>query len=505
MKLGIRIWILIILLLASVLAIAPWQALQSGVTIESIGRNSTAFEAGLRSGMVIESINNQNVRDVEDYTGIMKNIDYSGDSIRMNFITDQGEFIFLADEDLDITVKNIPPTALMTGLDLSGGSRALVEPKDVDLTHEEMEELISVTEERFNVYGLADVSIRSVEDLEGNLFMMVEIAGATPDDLENLVSEQGVFEAKIGNQTVFEGAEDITSVCRDDATCARIQRPEQTQEGYFSRFEFSIHLSQDAARRHAEITDELEVNVSEDGRYLDKKLDLYLDGEKVSSLAISADLKGRETTQISISGSGTGTTEEDAYEDAEERMNHLQTVLITGSLPYELEIAMLDTISPVLGRQFINYLLVAGIASLIAVALIVFVRYRDFKPSLALLFTSTSETVIILGIAALIGWRLDLASIAGILAVIGTGVDQQIIIIDESKSGDSTGIMEKIKRALAIIIGAYLTSLAALIPIYWAGAGLLRGFAVTTIIGITAGVLITRPAFGDLLKMLEKK
>jgi preprotein translocase subunit SecD len=37
----------------------------------------------------------------------------------------------------------------------------------------------------------------------------------------------------------------------------------------------------------------------------------------------------------------------------------------------------------------------------------------------------------------------------------------------------------------------------------WAGAGLLKGFAITTIIGISVGVFITRPAFGDMIKMMS--
>jgi len=36
------------------------------------------------------------------------------------------------------------------------------------------------------------------------------------------------------------------------------------------------------------------------------------------------------------------------------------------------------------------------------------------------------------------------------------------------------------------------------------GAVLLNGFAVTTLIGITTGVLITRPAFADIARQLEE-
>ena len=37
----------------------------------------------------------------------------------------------------------------------------------------------------------------------------------------------------------------------------------------------------------------------------------------------------------------------------------------------------------------------------------------------------------------------------------------------------------------------------------WAGAGLFKGFAFTTILGVTAAVLITRPAFADIIKRIE--
>jgi preprotein translocase subunit SecD len=142
--------------------------------------------------------------------------------------------------------------------------------------------------------------------------------------------------------------------------------------------------------------------------------------------------------------------------------------------------------------------------AIVLVSIIVFVRYRNFKASLALLFTAFSELFIILGIAALIRWNLDLPSIAGILATIGTGVDQQIVILDEAGKGGQISMREKMKRALFVIGTAYATSVVSLVPLYWAGAGLFKGFAFTTIIGITAGVLITRPAFADIIKSLEE-
>jgi len=120
--------------------------------------------------------------------------------------------------------------------------------------------------------------------------------------------------------------------------------------------------------------------------------------------------------------------------------------------------------------------------------------------------TIISEVLLTLGIAALIKWNLDLASIAGIIAAIGTGVNDQIVMIDEAEHGrKDMGFKEKIKRAFTIIFGAYATVIASLVPLWWAGAGLLRGFAVTTLLGITVGVLITRPAFSEILKIISKE
>ncbi len=506
-KLTWKIWLLIIVLGLSFLSIfgLPPTFFQKGVLITSIESNSTAFEQGLRQGQIIIGIDGQEINNLEDFTKIIQGKFDSNESVKTVFKTKDSEIILFSKQAPNITVLEIPKTNIKMGLDLVGGSRALVQAQDKKLSSNEINDLIDVISNRLNVYGIADMKIRSVSDLTGNHFMLIEIAGATPKDLQELISKQGKFEAKIGNETVFIGGErDITSVCRNDATCAGIKSCQKSETGYFCNFGFVIYLSEDAAKKHAEITENLEVNTTPQGNYLSEKLDLYLDDNLVDSLLISEGLKGRVTTQIEISGSGAGETEEEAYDSADISMHKLQTILITGSLPYKLEIVKLDTISPVLGKEFIKSIFLAGFVALFAVSIIIFFRYKKFKSSIALLITSISEVVIILGIASFIEWNLDLPSIAGILATIGTGIDQQIIILDEARQGTFLSIKQRLRRAFVIILGAYFTAVVALLPLMWAGAGLLKGFAITTIIGITAGVLITRPAFVDMVKRIEE-
>lgn len=508
-KLTFKIWLWIIIVVLSLFSIF-WSAngftiFQKGVLVTSVNTNSTAYEQGLRQGQIITAIDGQTITNMEDFSEYILDKFLSNNSVKLTITTKSSNIVLYTNEAPDITVSDIPKTSLQTGLDISGGSRALVKAKDIDLTTEELNDLVSITTNRLNVYGLSDVKVSPVSDLSGNRYMLIEIAGATPSALEETLESQGKFEGKIGNQTVFEGGEkDVSSVCRNDATCAGITGCYQgSSGGYYCNFQFTVYLSEDAAKRQANITSTLDVNASNPG-YLSQPLDLYLDNNFVESLQISEGLKGQVTTQIAISGSGTGTTEDEASTAAEEQMKKLQTILITGSLPYQLEIVKLDTISPLLGKGFTKYIIFAGIAALLAASLVVFIRYRKIKPSLAVISISLSEIIIILGIASLIEWNLDLASIAGILATIGTGFDDQIVLLDESNDKSVSSLKQRIKRAFAIIMGAYFTALVSLLPLMWAGAGLLKGFAITTIIGISVGVFITRPAFSDIIKRIEE-
>jgi preprotein translocase subunit SecD len=505
-KLTWKMWLLLIILILSIMSVfgLPPVFLEKGVLVTSVEQNSTAFNQGFRQGQVIKSIDGNSVESLSDFTQLLQGKFISNQSQKVVFTMKNSEVIYFSSSVPDITVSEIPTTNIKLGLDMAGGSRALVKAEGRDLSRADVQDLVSITENRLNEFGITDLKVLPISDLEGNNFMLVELAGNN-QDLRSLLEQQGKFEAKIGEEVVFIGGErDIASVCRGDPSCARIEPPVQAQGGYISQFSFEITLSADAARRHADITAEIGTNSSNPG-YLEKPLDLYLDDNLVDSLLISEGLKGRVTTLISISGSGSGETAQDAIEDAEEEMHHLQTVLITGSLPYKLEIVKLDTISPVLGDEFTRTILTAGLVALLAASLIVFVRYRSVKSSLALILISFCEVVIILGVASRIEWNLDLPSIAGILAAIGTGFDDQIIILDEARREKFISIKQRLKRAFAIIFGAYFTAAVSLLPLLWAGAGLLKGFAFTTLIGISIGVFITRPAFADVVKRIEKE
>jgi preprotein translocase subunit SecD len=159
-----------------------------------------------------------------------------------------------------------------------------------------------------------------------------------------------------------------------------------------------------------------------------------------------------------------------------------------------------------LGAQFKKQALFAGLLALLAVALVVFRRYGKKEILLPMVGTSICELIMILGVAATINWQLDLPAIAGIIAAIGTGIDHLVIITDEvlyeGKLPSTKVYLERITKAFGIIFAAAATTIIAMSPLVVMGFGALKGFAITTIIGVLIGVLIARPVYGKVIKVV---
>ncbi len=177
-----------------------------------------------------------------------------------------------------------------------------------------------------------------------------------------------------------------------------------------------------------------------------------------------------------------------------------------------------DSVSADLGSQFKTGALIAGFLALLVIAIIVLIRYRTPLLVIPIIITSLSELVLILGVASVTHWNIDLAAIAGIIAAIGTGVDDQIIITDEVLKGGIetkrtvTALKFKINNAFFIIFASAATLIAAMLPLFYVGfsrgatgIGLLSGFAFTTVVGVLIGIFITRPVYAKFIVLLLGK
>ncbi len=523
----ILLWIVFVAL--SLLLISPNPA-PRGVIITSVGKN---ISSDLSAGDIIYTINGKEAKDAlaEKFSGNVK------------LETNKGARFVKVNGSLPLEARNVPQTRLNFGLDIIGGIRAVVDAGS-NATQEDVNQILSTLQTRINVFGLKESTFRPVE----KRFIEISIAGGNREELKELLERQGKFEAKIpvslpirsgtatlelgkkyaigvnnssieidgtaynaGDSFVLEnipfefsgmtsGKLNLTSTVFTGSDIKFVffdpQRSRIEKATNSFRWFFAVQISNEGAKKFAQVTKNIPVTID----YLESQIYLYLDNGLIDALNIASNLKGNEQTEIQITG-GAQTQQEAASEKS-----RLQSILRSGSLPTSIEIVQMDTVSPNLGLGFLQNTLIAGLAALLGVASVILIRYKKVKFVLPMLTISFSEVVMILGMSVLIGSTIDLPAIAGIIAAIGTGVDSQIVMIDQAlrKEVQEYTLREKLKRAFFIIFGSGGTIIAAMLPLLFLGLGVLRGFAITTIIGVLVGILIARPAFGIIIERTVK-
>ncbi len=205
--------------------------------------------------------------------------------------------------------------------------------------------------------------------------------------------------------------------------------------------------------------------------------------------------------QYSITGSAEGATPKELHDNAALDVRELKSVLSGGRLPVGASVGSYYNIAPSLGNQFLTYSLYGIALAVILVALVVTLRYRRMELILPIVLTNVVEIVVLLALVGSIG-TLDLAAMAGVIALIGTGVDNQIVITDEllKKRGEEVSAKRKLKDAFFIVFTIAGVAIASMVPLLLSGIVEVMGFATATILGVVLGVLVSRPAYGAIVQ-----
>lgn len=378
------------------------------------------------------------------------------------------------EEQLEALLKDVG-SSIRKSEDGTSTYREGVSTETRDLTRD-------ILNDKLNSMGLKDIPVRTV----GDDYILIDFAGIDLATAKEIAEKPGKFEIRIqttGNQTVH--------VLYGDAI-ESVGIPTYHDEQWHTPF----ILKEEGARALQKIA--LETGAVDDPN--SHYLIMYLDDVEIygAPLSYSAASKLREGPIYSWEAS-TGTDE-----DAKVQATALQVHLRAGALPVNVQLVGSGHVDAGLGSQFKSQAVIAGLLSLIAVAAVVFHRYRRSEILVPMVGTSISEVIMILGFAAAIGWQLDLAAIAGVIAAIGTGIDHLVIITDEvlyeGKLPPTKVFLSRIGKAFSIIFGAAATTVIAMSPLVFMGFGTLKGFAITTIIGVFIGVVIARPVYGIIIK-----
>jgi preprotein translocase subunit SecD len=178
----------------------------------------------------------------------------------------------------------------------------------------------------------------------------------------------------------------------------------------------------------------------------------------------------------------------------------LSLLLRAGALPAPLKLMEERTVGPTLGSDSVAAGKKACIMSLVFVIIFASVVYGLF--GLFASFALVVNMILIMAVMSLLQATLTLPGIAGMVLAIGLAVDANVLVFERIKEELRAGrsILSSIdtgyQRAHVTIIDSNLTALISALILFSFGSGPIKGFAVTTSIGVVTSyfcaIMLTR-------------
>ncbi len=317
------------------------------------------------------------------------------------------------------------------GIDISGGVEAVFSPdiKDVEITNDDMASAKTIIEKRLIADNVTDYEVYA-------------------DNLKHQIIVRFPWSA---NETTFDpmaaikklGKTAVLSFCADtdkskvllsgskDIASAAVAIDEK------NNYVVSLKFTDSGMSKFTEAT----------GKYT--QISIWMDDEMISAPTVNEKITSNNAI---ITGNFTAETAQD-----------LANQINAGSLPFALTVddSKLQVISPTLGANALNVMIIAGSAAFILVCLLMIIRYRvpGVIASIALLGQLAGVIACTSGFfPGIDSFTLTIPGIAGIILSIGVGVDANVISFERIREE-----FEKGKTIDGAISMGYQNSLSAIV------------------------------------------
>ncbi len=401
------------------------------------------------------------------------------------------------------------------GLDLRGGSQLTIQVKPApgmkEITERDLEGVQKVVEGRVNGLGVSEPVIQTV----GKDKILVQLPGVNdPEQAERVLGGTAQLEfrqQKPGTETqlfAFQSSraelkakQEELKNSNDQAAITKnqeeLQKNNQAIAELFestnpplngqylkdaygeptqgNNWNVAIRFEQKGGELFAQLTK----NLAGTGR----SIGIFLDNE-----LISAPVVGPEFAATGITGGAAIITGRFTPQQA----NDLGVQLRGGALPVPVEIAEIRTVGATLGKDSINSSIYAGAGGLVLVLIFMVVYYR--LPGLIADVALLVYALLTWASFALLGVTLTLPGIAGFILSIGMAVDANVLIFErtreELRAGKSLyrSVESGFYRAFSSILDGNVTTVIACAALFWLGAGLVKGFALTLALGVAVSM-----------------
>ncbi|NMG20215.1 protein translocase subunit SecD [Brasilonema bromeliae] len=397
------------------------------------------------------------------------------------------------------------------GLDLQGGSQLTIQvkttPEIKQITDRELEAVKRVVEGRINGLGVSEPVIQTA----GQDKILVQLPGVNdPQQAERVLGGTAQLEFKkqkpnteiqlntfFASKTQLKAKQAELRKTNDKAAIEKNQQDlKKSNEAIAELFEstnppligkylkdaygeptqsnnwnVAIRFDDQGGQLFADLTKQL----AGTGR----SIGIFLDNELISFPTV-----GPEFATSGISGGAAVITGRFTSQEA----NDLGVQLRGGALPVPVEIVENRTVGATLGKDSIQRSIYAGIGGLVLVLIFMVAYYRlpGIIADIALVIYAllTYATFVLLAVT------LTLPGIAGFILSIGMAVDANVLIFErtreELRAGKSLyrSVEAGFYRAWSSILDSHVTTLISCAALFWLGAGLVKGFALTLALGL---------------------
>lgn len=355
-------------------------------------------------------------------------------------------------------------TNMRFGIDIRGGVEAVFEPQNLDrkATVDELETARNIIELRLDSANITDREVTI--DKEGG-YIIVKFpwkSGETKFNPEDAISELGAM-AKL---TFQDDEGNVMLEGKNVVKAKAVTNNSQTMKDY----EVSLAFDSEGAKLFHEATQKL----------IGKTLNIYMDDKLISNPQVDEEIDGGEAA----------ITHMKSMEEAQ----NLAEKINAGALPFSLTTTNFSTISPKLGSNALNIMVIAGIIAFVLVCIFMIIYYKlpGIIACIALLLQMSLQLLSV----SLPQYTLTLPGIAGIILSLGMAVDANIIISEriseELKKGLTvkSAITKGYKSAFSAVFDGNLTTAIVAVILMIFGSGTMLSFGYTLLIGMILNLFV---------------
>lgn len=422
------------------------------------------------------------------------------------------------------------PTRL--GLDLRGGSQLTLQVETTEqvptINEQEMEAVQRVISDRINELGVSETSVQQL----GQNQLLVQLPGVSdPEQAQRILGETAQLEFRpqspnteqqlqiesqilqqhraellalreidqSGNQSLIGAANngEMASTAASlnaqrEAIQTDIQKSNEAIQALFAPVNLTGERLKDAFARPRQSGVQWEVVIEFDNQGANQFADLSRNIAGTGrSIGIFLDQRLLSAPTVDVQYAETGITGGGAVVSGNfdaESASDLAIQLRGGALPLPVAVVETRTVGPTLGQDSIRRSLYAAISGLILVLIFMAVYYR--LPGILADIALVVYALLTLAAFNIFGVTLTLPGIAGFILSIGMAVDANVLIFERTREELRNGktlyrsVESGFYRAFSSILDSNITTLIACAALFWFGAGIVKGFALTLAIGV---------------------